>query len=70
MKSRVLFENRFYSVCLTRAGLSVQKRVSGRGVLIPSGHKSLAHWQEAFETALDAKEAHELAKGFLQEVSQ
>lgn len=61
--SRVIFQNRYYVVCLTRAGLSVQRGQTGR--LLPPTAPDYATWVKAFETALDAREAAALAKGFL-----
>lgn len=66
MKSRVIFENSFYVVCLTRAGLSVQnKRKGDTGKLLKSDAKDFGEWVKAFDTAIDARESHTLARAFL-----
>lgn len=59
--SRVVFENQHYSVCYTRAGLTVQSLKKGNGKLIPLG-KIADHWLDAFDTALDTAESHALAR--------
>lgn len=64
-QSKVIFENRYYSVCLTKAGLSVQNKLSGAGKILPPTAKGFNDWVKQFESCLDNVESHWLAKGFL-----
>lgn len=64
MKSKILFQNQFFVVCLTSAGLSVQHEKKGSGKLLPPDGEGFADWVEAFETAIDRAESHLLAHYF------
>ena len=66
MQSRVVFQDAHYVVCITRAGLSVQSTRTGKGHVIPHDVPACAAWLENFETALDAVEAHALARAIYQ----
>ena len=61
--SRVIFESHGYSVCLTKAGLSVQFRKRGKGM--PPNHPQFREWLDAFDTALDKDESLALCRAFL-----
>lgn len=63
MQSRVIFETHGYSVCLTKAGLSVQFR--NRGKVMPPTHSQFQEWADAFDTALDKDESLALCRSFL-----
>lgn len=63
MLSKVIFEAHGYSVCLTKAGLSVQFRDCGK--VMPCTHPQFQDWLEAFDTALDKDESLALCRAFL-----
>lgn len=63
IKSRIIFQGHGYVVCLTRAGLSVQR--GGKGKLLPPTHPQFSAYVEAFDTALDAQESADLCRGLL-----
>jgi hypothetical protein len=60
--SRVVFENRNYIVCETRAGLTSQNKRSGYGSLLPVDSNDYEQWIEAFATAMDDIEKNDLAR--------
>lgn len=60
--SRVLFERFGWSVCLTRAGLSVQSLRTGRGKLF----HNYADWGERFDSAIDDREKSYMAHALYQ----
>lgn len=62
--SRVLFENQHYIACVTSAGLTVQRKRSGRGLCLPACNARFNEWIEAFETS-DTEESSALCRGFL-----
>lgn len=65
MESKVLFENAYYSVCITKAGLSVQNRKTNKGICLPPHGKDYATWVNSFNNTMDKSEANYLAKCFL-----
>lgn len=67
MTSRIILDARGYVVCVTRAGLTVQHKRTGKGVLIPLSHPDYAEWIDAIETALDDREAADLAAAIYRE---
>jgi hypothetical protein len=60
--SRVLFEDRHYVVCLTRAGISSQDKTTGKGKVMPPSHQHYKGYLEGFEGDGDEHEKHVLAK--------
>lgn len=63
MLSKVIFESHGYSVCLTKAGLSVQFR--DRGKVMSPTHPQYQEWVDAFDTAMDKDESLALCRSFL-----
>lgn len=57
MQSRVVYEDGSYTVCSTRAGLTVQHKQTGKGTLLTSNTE---HWIEALDTAIDTAESRKL----------
>lgn len=62
-KSRIVFEGHGYTVCLTRAGLSVQR--GDKGKVMPPTHPQFNDYVEAFDTAMDAQESRDLCRALL-----
>jgi hypothetical protein len=60
IQSRIIFQNQHYVVCLTRAGLSVQRVKTGKGICLPHGD-ACNEWVAAFDTAIDNAERNRLA---------
>lgn len=65
-RSKVVFEDGAYVVCLTRAGLSVQNKNKGDGKLLATGTKAFREWLEAFTSAIDRQESNALARAIYQ----
>ena len=63
MLSKVVFESHGYSVCLTKAGLSVQFR--DRGKVMPHTHSQFREWLDAFNNPMDTGESLVLCREFL-----
>ncbi len=63
-RSRIIFQNQHYTACAMRDGSLVvtHKRKQGRRLTGPS----VAEWIDAIATALDASEANDLCRVFLQ----
>lgn len=65
-QSRVLFKTANYVACVTRAGVSVQSRISGKGKVMPASHPQYRDWLEALDGAADEKERTDLSRAFLE----
>lgn len=63
MLSKVIFESHGYSVCLTKAGLTVQFR--DRGKVMPPTHSQFREWLDAFNNPMDTGESLALCRAFL-----
>jgi hypothetical protein len=60
--SKVIFNNQYYVVCLTQAGILVQSKRKGDGKLLSVNALDFLTWLVAFEEAIDVYESHALAK--------
>lgn len=59
--SRILLDAKGYVVCVTRAGLTIQNKRTGKGRLIVDSDPAYAEWVDAIATAMDDQEAADLA---------
>lgn len=64
-KSRVLYQDGNYVVCITGAGLSVESKRSGKGKLLRPTSMGYTDWVESFKTTFDKSDIHSLIKAFL-----
>lgn len=67
MTSRIILDAHGYIACVTRAGLSVQNKRTGKGKLIRLAEPDCATWIEAIETAMDDRERADLAAAIYRE---
>ncbi len=65
MKSEVIRETAIFFVFLTRRGIGVQNKRTGRGVVLARESLQFSSWVEAFKSAIDRQEVNALARGFL-----
>lgn len=65
MKSRVIFENQHYTACAMRDGSLIVTHKRKQGGKRLTGDK-VAEWIDAITNALDASEANDLCRVFLQ----
>lgn len=59
--SAILFENRHYVVCLTRAGLTVQNKYTETGRRLKQTHAQYADYVQAFRESISEDESAALA---------
>jgi len=63
--SRVLHESKHYTACLTRAGLIVQTKRQGTGVLLPKTHAQYPGYVDCFDDLMDKDEGDDLCRALL-----
>lgn len=64
MKSKILFENKHYVACLTKAGFSVQSKKTWQGKLIKKDHIQFEDYVNSFENLLDENEGQNICHYF------
>ena len=64
MESQVILENGYYVACVTKAGLSVQNKRTGKGLMLPPTAKDYQHWVNTFMHPDNKSDFNYLAKSF------
>lgn len=60
--SRILYQDQWYCVCVTKAGLTIQNKKTSKGKLYERSHPQFAEMLESFDTAIDKYECLNLAQ--------
>lgn len=63
--SRILFQSPAYVVCLTLAGLTVQRHSTGTGVNMAPTHPQYNQWVQAWDDLVDTTEGVALCRYFI-----
>lgn len=64
MKSKVIFESKYYVACLIKAGLIIQSKWAWDGKLMNKSHPQFEDWINAFKDLLDENEGNNLCRYF------
>lgn len=64
MKSKVLFESKYYVACLLKIGLIIQNKRTWDGKLMGKDHPQFKDWINSFNDLLDKNEGNRLCHYF------